>query len=271
MRVRVAAALAILCLAGPAWADGEEAPLATWSNDGLGGGTIGVMRNGKELKSLPERNRDFDYRVCNGSTSPNAVAVQSQGDNTAAIEIAQGECSACIRDWSDVHYRNGASVNTTLFGTYAVYKRGGGCRKPLAVGEPVSPSVNCVTVPRQGEVPQDGFYMGIMCPVPLGRKAEGYRLCFTSGSLRRGDGSVFENYSLARVVLDRELLDRNANGETGQPRLEFSRVSRGCIDLFNVDEIWVAAGSAKQKTGDDSPYGISRVELTLQTLGKVKP
>jgi hypothetical protein len=241
----------------------DPAPLPTWSNFTQGGGTVSMMRIGKGFR--PDLTASADYLVCHTKGS-DLITIDTPALSSNALEISSGKC-ACLNRPANLSFRNGASVENVISGTYEAFYPGKSCTgSRLRVTAPKRLTLSCQPIYSHGK-PQElaEHRSALVCTVPIGSRKASYRLCSTKQSLVKKDGSSYD-IGWARVVVDRTLIDKNHAGETGQFLLEYSSLNGNCIDFYDVNQMAVLIGPYPP-SADHNSLLVDHVELTLQTIG----
>lgn len=241
----------------------DPATLPTWSNYTQAGGTLSIMRVGKDFR--PGLAAPADYLVCNKSDTGTITIDTPALSGNRSLNISAGIC-ACLNRPANLTFRNEAGQKSEILGTYEAFYPGKSCTGPrLRVSAPERLSLSCKPI-----YGQDTFQgpaelrSALVCTVPVGSRKANYRLCATNDSLVKKDGSFYD-IGWARVVADRTLIDKNHAIE-GEFRLEYSSLNGNCIDFYGVDQMAVLIGPFPP-TADHNSLLVDHVDLTLQTIG----
>lgn len=256
-------------------------PIATWSNTGTAGNIGTIARFGKKFET--DAVIQADYLICNDTkytcSTQNGAEVCDYRDNVlnlwtpgggpGAVQLApykEGNAKqcGCIYRPPNVMFQVGNSVTKTLVGTYQAFKPGNGCRKnPIKlVSAGALQPILCTKVDRMPTLP--GLHADWQCDLSplLQKKKRNARLC-TKGaeSFVSETGVPFGKFFYA--VVDGKLVRQSINPE-GQTRPEYSILTKGCTDFYEIDElIVVLAGDGESKP--------NKVFLKNAELSFIKP
>ncbi len=241
------------------FADGvaEPGPIAKWSNYGWGGGTIAMVRNGQDFAA--GASTPADYLICNDTPYEGTnnikemVAIDTPNKGRGVVFIEPGKDGSgkvtcgCFYRPPNVVFRSpyGPEINVpVLRGTYTAYPVGHGCSAdalPVGVPKEIIKAECSRVTEHEPHAPGTGLYAAWQCNVLSGmpRKKKNIRFCV------KGEASVVNeigaNYGSGNyVVVDHKLAGKNiVSEEDGQVLDKYSLMPDGCIDFYNIRELYV--------------------------------
>lgn len=203
---------------------------APFSNIGLGGGTVAVVRS--ERGAVP-----FSVRACNRS---GGVPMEFDLTATQRVRVPLGDCLEVDKP-QRLFFRTPTSVEIDEHGVYELFKSGTFAAKPkvgrptpvgeakrVAITQAMKEAVSSCRKPAPGEPFDTKSYWGY-CRLDALKAGTSYRVCFDDGFTNQGKKLEYPG-SLLPVVLDKALMARPNPGQLDS-YLYMGIEPGGCRDL----------------------------------------